>query len=267
MFSAVRGGESMDNRVSPGLALSTSNPMDVMACDAIRQYFSTDLRGKTPIGFAAFSFDLFLLPPERRCHKLWLTGEVLVVSSGLMLFFASTLVDYEATDTDTLGIAATSFASLSVLMLVAAIIMSTVPVLMVTTPDLTSVFAGCKMFGWALFFFSNATILSFVSFVLSSLAKANGALVGWIVCGMGIVLFACLNVFFSINTMALLPLLNLHQQGWFLQSFAPNIALGNYVMGRKSLREGADIQLAKMLAGPIPDDLRLVLEGGAKLPV
>ena len=42
----------MDNRVSPGLALSTSNPMDVMARDAIRQYFSTDLRGKAPIGFS-----------------------------------------------------------------------------------------------------------------------------------------------------------------------------------------------------------------------
>tara|TARA_B100001564_G_scaffold345382_1_gene343995 strand:+ start:222 stop:476 length:255 start_codon:yes stop_codon:yes gene_type:complete len=84
---------------------------------------------------------------------------------------------------------------------------------------------------------------------------------------MGIALFACLNVFFSITTIALLPLPNLHQQGWYLQSFAPNIALSNYVMGRKSLREGADIQLAKMLAGPIPDDLRLVLEGGAKLPV
>ena len=174
----------MDNRVSPGLALSTSNPMDVMARDAIRQYFSTDLRGKAPIGFAAFFFDVFLLPPERRSNKLWLAGEIMVVSSGLMLFFSSTLVDDEVTDT--LGIAATSFASLSVLMLVAAIIMSTVGVMTVTTPDLTSVFAGCKMNGWALFFFNNGIILSFVAFVLSSLAKANGALVGWIVCGMGL---------------------------------------------------------------------------------
>lgn len=255
----------MDNRVSPGLALSTSNPMDVMARDAIRQYFSTDLRGKAPIGFAAFFFDVFLLPPERRSNKLWLAGEIMVVSSGLMLFFSSTLVDDEVTDT--LGIAATSFASLSVLMLVAAIIMSTVGVMTVTTPDLTSVFAGCKMDGWALFFFNNGTILSFVAFVLSALAKANGALVGWIVCGMGVALLVSMNVFFAIMSMALLPLPHLHQQGWYHQAFAPNLALGNYVMGRKSLREGADIQLAKMLAGPIPDDLRLVLEGGAKLPV
>lgn len=255
----------MDNRVSPGLALSTSNPMDVMARDAIRQYFSTDLRGKAPIGFAAFFFDVFLLPPERRSNKLWLAGEIMVVSSGLMLFFSSTLVDDEVTDT--LGIAATSFASLSVLMLVAAIIMSTVGVMTVTTPDLTSVFAGCKMAGWGLFFFNNGTILSFVAFVLSALAKANGALVGWIVCGMGVALFVSMNVFFAIMSMALLPLPHLHQQGWYHQAFAPNLALGNYVMGRKSLREGADIQLAKMLAGPIPDDLRLVLEGGAKLPV
>jgi hypothetical protein len=29
------------------------------------------------------------------------------------------------------------------------------------------------------------------------------------------------------------------------------MAFSNYVMGRKSLREGADIQLTKMLAGPI----------------
>ena len=35
-------------------------------------------------------------------------------------------------------------------------------------------------------------------------------------------------------------------------------------MGRKSLREGADIQLTKMLSGPIPEDLRLVLDGDAK---
>ena len=64
--------------------------------------------------------------------------------------------------------------------------------------------------------------------------------------------------------MALLPLSHLHQQGWYFLAFAPDLALSNYVMGRKSLREGADIQLTKMLAGPIPEDLRLVLDGDAK---
>ena len=64
--------------------------------------------------------------------------------------------------------------------------------------------------------------------------------------------------------MALLPLHHIHQQGWYLQAFAQNMVLSNHVMGRKSLREGADIQLTKMLAGPIPEDLRLVLDGGAK---
>jgi hypothetical protein len=64
--------------------------------------------------------------------------------------------------------------------------------------------------------------------------------------------------------MALLPLPHIHQQGWYLQSFAQNMVLSNHVMGRKSLREGADIQLTKMLAGPIPEDLLLVLDGDAK---
>lgn len=51
--------------------------------------------------------------------------------------------------------------------------------------------------------------------------------------------------------MALLPLPHIHQQGWYFQAFAQNMVLSNHVMGRKSLREGADIQLTKMLAGPI----------------
>ena len=65
MFSAVRG-ESMGNRVSPGLAQSTptSNAMDAMACDDIRQFFSTDLSGKAPLGFAAFFFDVFFSLPN-----------------------------------------------------------------------------------------------------------------------------------------------------------------------------------------------------------
>ena len=263
MFSAVRG-ESMGNRVSPGLAQSTptSNAMDAMACDDIRQFFSTDLSGKAPLGFAAFFFDVFLLPPERRPQRFWVCAEVSIVGCGLLLFFASTLVDYQVTDN--LGIAATSIASLAVLMLVVSIICAWAGVLAVSTPDLTSVYAGCKMLGWALFFGNNGTILSFVAFVLSGLVKANGALIGWIVCGMGVALFALLNIFFGLTYMALHPLAHMHQQAWYLQSFAYNIALSNYVMGRKSLREGADIQLTKMLAGPIPEDLRLVLDGGAK---
>lgn len=263
MFSAVRS-ESMGNRVSPGLAPSTptSNAMDVMACDDIRQFFSTDLSGKAPLGFAAFFFDVFLLPPERRPQRFWVNAEVMVVNGGLLLFFASTLVDNEVTDS--LGIAATSIASLAVLMLVVSIIFSTVSVTAVSTPDLTSVYAGCKMMGWALFYINIGTIMSFVAFVLSGLAKANGALIGWIVCGMGVALFATINIFFGLTHMALLPLPHIHQQGWYYQAFAQNIALGNYVMGRKSLREGADIQLTKMLAGPIPEDLRVVLDGSAK---
>lgn len=263
MFSAVRS-ESMGNRVSPGLAPSTptSNAMDVMACDDIRQFFSTDLSGKAPLGFAAFFFDVFLLPPERRPQRFWVNAEVMVVNGGLLLFFASTLVEIKVTDS--LGIAATSIASLAVLMLVGSIIFSTVSVTAVSTPDLTSVYAGCKMIGWALFYINFGTILSFVAFVLSGLAKANGALIGWIVCGMGVALFATLNIFFGLTHMALLPLPHIHQQGWYYQAFAQNIALGNYVMGRKSLREGADIQLTKMLAGPIPEDLRVVLDGSAK---
>ena len=263
MFSAVRG-ESMGNRVSPGLAQSTptSNAMDAMACDDIRQFFSTDLSGKTPLGFAAFLYDLFLLPPERRPQRFWVCAEVSIVSGGLLLFFASTLVDNQVTDN--LGIAATSIASLAVLMLVVSIIFSTVSVIAVSTPDLTSVYAGCKIIGWAFLFINNGTILSFVAFVLSGLVKANGALVGWIVCGMGVALFATINIFFGLTHMALLPLPHIHQQGWYQVWFAHNIALSNYVMGRKSLREGADIQLTKMLAGPIPEDLRVVLDGDAK---
>lgn len=263
MFSAV-SSESMGNRVSPGLAPSTptSNTVDVMACDDIRQFFSTNLSGKAPLGFAAFFFDIFLLPPERRPQRFWVCGEVMVVSGGLLLFFASTLVDYQVTDN--LGIAATSVASLSVLMLVVSIIFSTVAVTAVSTPDLASVYAGCKMAGWALFLINVGTICSFVAFVLSGLVKANGALIGWIVCGMGVALFATMNIFFGVTHMALLPLPHIHQQGWYHQSFAPNIALGNYIMGRKSLREGADVQLTKMLAGPIPEDLRVALDGGSK---
>ena len=97
---------------------------------------------------------------------------------------------------------------------------------------------------------------------MDALARANGKLVGWIVCGMGIAVFLSMNVFFGTVAMAYLPLPQSHQQGWYYQAFAPNFALSNYVAGRKSVREGADIQLAKMLAGPIPDDLRLVLDGG-----
>ena len=254
----------MGNRVSPGLAPSTptSNTMDVMACDDIRQFFSTNLSGKAPLGFAAFFFDIFLLPPERRPQRFWVCGEVMVVSGGLLLFFASTLVDYQVTDN--LGIAATSVASLSVLMLVVSIIFSTVAVNSVSTPDLASVYAGCKMAAWALFLLNVGTTLSFVAFVLSGLVKANGALIGWIVCGMGVALFATIHIFFGVTHMALLPLPHYHQQGWYHQSFAPNIALGNYIMGRKSLWEGADVQLTKMLAGPIPEDLRVALDGGAK---
>ena len=63
--------------------------------------------------------------------------------------------------------------------------------------------------------------MSFVAFVLSGLVKANGALIGWIVCGMGVALFATLNIFFGLTHMALLPLAHMHQQGWYLQSFAP----------------------------------------------
>mgnify|MGYP001244790635 CR=1 FL=1 len=264
MFSAARGsvGESMSNRVSHGLAPSTSNPMDVIACDAISQFFSTNTRGKTPLGMISYFLDACILPPERRLPRLWLLGEVMLVFGGLTLFFASTLGDFEATDT--LGIAATSVASLSVLCLVTACIMSAAAVFSVALPDLTSVYVGFKMLGWAASFGVNGTILSFVAFVLTGLARANGALVGWIVCGMGIVIFLALNVFFALTTMALLPLLHFHQEAWYHQAFAPNIALSNYVMGRKSLREGVEIQLAKILAGPIPEDLRLVLDGGAK---
>ena len=58
----------MGNRVLPGLAPSTptSNAMDVMACDDIRQFFSTDLSGKAPLGFAQRSSSMFFcsLPNE-----------------------------------------------------------------------------------------------------------------------------------------------------------------------------------------------------------
>ena len=57
-------------------------------------------------------------------------------------------------------------------------------------------------------------------------------------------------ILFGLTHMALLPLHHIHQQGWYLQAFAQNMVLSNHVMGRKSLREGADIQLTKMLAGP-----------------
>ena len=257
MFAAARVPGESSIRVAPA---SASNPMDVVACEAFRQYFSTDVRGKTPLGFAAFFMDIALLPPERRSHRLWLIGEVCCVFAGLMLFFASTVGDLEATDT--LGIAATCIGSFSVLALVEGILFSAMAVWMCTTADLTSIWAGCKMLGWANFFLTNGTMMCYAAFVLDALAKANGRLVGWIVCGMGIALFLSVNVFFSTTVMAYYPLPQLHQQGWYYQAFAPNIAICNYIMGRKSLQEGGDIQLAKMLAGPIPDDLRLVLDCG-----
>ena len=62
MFAAAKiPDESTSARVSPA---SASNPMDKIANDAFRQFFSTDLRGKTPLGFAAFFMDIALLPPE-----------------------------------------------------------------------------------------------------------------------------------------------------------------------------------------------------------
>ena len=141
MFAATKvPGESTSARVSPGAAPSASNPMDVVACEAFRQYFSTDVRGKTPLGFAAFFMDIALLPPERRSHRLWLIGEVCCVFAGLMLFFASTVGDLEATDT--LGIVTTCVGSLAVLALVVACLFSALPVTMCSAPDLTSVFVG-----------------------------------------------------------------------------------------------------------------------------
>ena len=288
MFAATKVPGEMSTRVSPCAAPSDSNPIDKIANDAFRQFFSTDVRGKTPLGFAAFFMDCALLPPERRSHRLWLVGEVICVFSGLMLFFASTVGDFEATDT--LGIVATCVGSFAVLALVVTCMFSAAPVMMCTTPDLTTTFAACKMLGWANFFLLNGAIMALsatrreialqsdavdaaarestrivprsAAFVLDALARANGRLVGWIVCGMGIAFFFSLNVFFGTVAMAYLPLPQHHQQGWYYQAFAPNFALSNYAAGRKSVREGADIQLAKMLAGPIPDDLRLVLDGG-----
>ena len=260
MFAATKVPGEMSTRVSPCAAPSDSNPMDKIANDAFRQFFSTDVRGKTPLGFAAFFMDIALLPPERRSHRLWLVGEVLCVLAGLMLFFASTVPDLEATDN--LGIVATCVGSFAVLALVNGILFSVMAINSCSMPDLTTVYAGCAMLGWAIFFMTNGTMMCFAAFVLDALAKANGRLVGWCVCGMGIALFLSMNVFFGTIPMVFLPLPQNHQQGWYYQAFAPNFALSNYVAGRKSVREGADIQLAKMLAGPIPDDLRLVLDGG-----
>ena len=260
MFAATKVPGEMSSRVSPCAAPSDSNPMDKIANDAFRQFFSTDVRGKTPLGFAAFFMDIALLPPERRSHRLWLVGEVCCVLAGLMLFFASTVPDLEATDN--LGIVATCVGSFAVLALVNGILFSVMAINSCSMPDLTTVYAGCAMLGWAIFFMTNGTMMCFAAFVLDALAKANGRLVGWIVCGMGIALFLSVNVFFSTTVMTFFPLPQNHQQGWYYQAYAPNIAASNYIMGRKSLREGADIQLARMLAGPIPDDLRLVLDGG-----
>ena len=266
MFGAVGAPQEfpmMTNRVSPGFALSTTYPVDVMAGDAFRQFFSTDVRGKTQLGFAAFFLEFALLPPERRTHKMWVTGEVMCVFGGLMLFFASTLVDLEANDN--LGIAAASVGSLSVLMLLLALLFSIMPVVFIPSyADLASVFIGCKMLGFSCFFLNNATVFAFVAFVLNAVVKAKGALIGWIVCGMGVALFFALMVLTAFTLLAFIPIQQTYQEGWYLQAFAANIALSNYFMGRRSLREGADIQLAKILAGPILEDLRLVLEGGAK---
>ena len=158
MFAATKvPGESVSARVSPA-APSAPNPMDVIANDAFRQFFSTDVRGKTPLGFAAFFMDIALLPPERRSHRLWLVGEVICVFSGLMLFFTSTVGDFEATDT--LGIVATCVGSFAVLALVVTCMFSAAPVMMCTTPDLTTTFAACKMLGWANFFLLNGAIMA-----------------------------------------------------------------------------------------------------------
>ena len=133
MFAATKvPGESTSIRVSPA---SASNPMDVVACEAFRQFFSTDVRGKTPLGFAAFFMDIALLPPERRSHRLWIMGEVCCVLAGLMLFFASTVPDLEATDN--LGIVATCVGSFAVLALVNGILFSALAINMCSMPDLT----------------------------------------------------------------------------------------------------------------------------------
>ena len=63
MFAATKVPGEMSTRVSPCAAPSDSNPMDKIANDAFRQFFSTDVRGKTPLGFAAFFMDSALLPP------------------------------------------------------------------------------------------------------------------------------------------------------------------------------------------------------------
>ena len=158
MFAATKVPGEMSTRVSPCAAPSDSNPMDKIANDAFRQFFSTDVRGKTPLGFAAFFMDCALLPPERRSHRLWLVGEVCCVFAGLMLFFASTVPDIEATST--LGIVATCVGSFAVLALVVACLFSAAPVMMCTTPDLTTTFAACKMLGWANFFLLNGAIMA-----------------------------------------------------------------------------------------------------------
>ena len=158
MFAATKVPGEMSARVSPGAGPSDSNPMDKIANDAFRQFFSTDVRGKTPLGFAAFFMDCALLPPERRSHRLWLVGEVICVFAGLMLFFASTVGDFEATDT--LGIVATCVGSFAVLALVVTCMFSAAPVMMCTTPDLTTTFAACKMLGWANFFLLNGAIMA-----------------------------------------------------------------------------------------------------------
>merc|ERR1711903_227952 len=134
-----------------------------------------------------------------------------------MLFFASTVGDIEATDT--LGIAATCVGSFAVLALVVACLFSAAPVMMCTTPDLTTTFAACKMLGWANIFLLNGAIMAFAAFVLDALAWANGRLVGWIVCGMGIAVFLSMNVFFGTIPMVFLPLPQNHQQGWYYQAF------------------------------------------------
>lgn len=231
--------------------------LDAVAEDSVRQYFSTNTKGKPPLGMTALGFDLLLFPPDQRVSRIEFMSSMSATVQGLLLFFSATLGDYASNDG--LGIASVVVASVPTLTLTAGTLFSMCCGMLVTGSEVTDVYVVSCMLGWTMLCFNVGSIFAFVAYVLTALSMSQASLVSWLVAFSGLVIFGAVNVFFSVTLFAHHPLLQMHQQGWYTLMFSPNIALSNFVMGRKSLKEGAEAYLAKKLRGPVPEDLKKVL--------
>ena len=253
---------------APSVLQDSQTQMDAMTKDVVRRFFSLDTT--RPLGIQAWFLNLLVLAPELRAQRLCFMAEIMALTCGLMLFFATALVvsidkegktweDGHMRTLSHMALASSILATIGVMVTITCLFQFTMIAMFCgvrNTTVTTVVLGGAQAFGPAFFGTVFALQLMYASFVLKVVDQMEQGVAIAIGC-FAIFLVVYVTVYAGHNFDTTVPLSAYHQTKVYKELMKPTYVAA-WLRMRRPLRDRAKEQLEEYLR-VLPEDVRQVL--------